>query len=54
MREVISQPNTRSNAKVAKPQVFNNTLEKILDLIIAYKLFLRIRMRKAVVEEQIQ
>ena len=39
---------------MARPQVFNGTLGKVLDFVIAYKLYLRIKIRGIVVEEQIQ
>ena len=47
----MPKSNTGSNIEVAEPQVFN---KKILDFITVCKLFLRIRMREAVVEKQIQ
>ena len=39
---------------MAKPQVFDKTPRKILGFIMAYKLYIRIKMRGVVVEEQIQ
>jgi len=36
---------------VAKPQVFDKALEKVLDFVIACKLYLRMKMRRVVVEE---
>jgi len=38
---------------VAKPQIFNEEIGNILGFLTAYKLFIRIRMREAVVKEQI-
>jgi len=39
---------------VAKPPVFNGEVEKVKGFIMAYRLYLRIRMRGTIVEEQIQ
>ena len=50
---VIEESNTGSNIKVAKPLVFNEKAGKVEEFIIAYKLYLRMRMRGVLVEEQI-
>lgn len=50
----VSQSNTRSNIKIAKLQIFDETAGKFSGFLTAYKLFIRISMREAVVEEQIQ
>lgn len=50
---VIEGSNTGSNIKVAKPLVFNEKAGKVGGFIIAYKLYLRMRMRGVSVEEQI-
>ena len=40
--------------EVARSQVFNETLSKISDFMIAYRLYIRIKIRGVAVEEQIQ
>ena len=39
---------------MAKPQVFDRALGKVLRFVMACKLYLRIRMRGVVIEKQIQ
>jgi len=39
---------------VAKPQVFDRALEKVLRFVMAYKLYLRMRIREVAVKKQIQ
>jgi len=53
-RDSGPRSNTRSNIKVAKPQIFNRKARKISGFLIAYKLYIRIRMRNLIVEKQIQ
>jgi len=50
----ISQPNKGSNVEVAKLQTFNREAGMVLGFLIAYRLYIRIRIRKIAVEEQIQ
>ena len=52
--ETVPRSNTRSNVEVAILQTFDESLEKVRDFVMAYKLYLKIRIRKAMVEEQIQ
>ena len=47
----IFRPNTRSNIKVAKLQMFNGATNKMLGFLIAYRLYIRIKMRNMLVKE---
>jgi len=47
------RPITELNIEVAKLQIFNRTTSKVLEFLIVYKLFIRIRIRETVIEEQI-
>jgi len=40
--------------KMVKPQIFNGTLSKVAGFILACKLYIRIKLRKKTVEEQVQ
>ena len=40
--------------EVAKPQIFDGALGKVSEFVITYKLYVRIKIRGVVVEEQIQ
>ena len=51
---VLLRPNTGSNIEVAKPQTFNRETSKISSFLIACRLYIRMRMSKALVEEQVQ
>ena len=50
----VSRPNTGSNAEVAMPQVFNGKSEKMSGFITICKLFIRMKISKEAVEEQVQ
>jgi len=50
----ISWPNTGSNIEVAKLQIFNRKAGKVLGFLIAYRLYIKIRMKEATIVEQIQ
>ena len=39
---------------MAKPQIFDRTPEKVLESVTVYKLYLRMKIRKVIVKEQIQ
>jgi len=47
------RPNTRSNVDMAKPPTFNRDTIKVLDFITAYRLYIRIKMKDTLIEEQI-
>ena len=49
----ITKPNTSSNVEVIKLQTFNEDMSKVLGFLIACRLYIRMRIREAVVEEQI-
>ena len=51
---VMEESNIESHIEMAKPPVFNGEAGKVGGFIIAYKLYLRMRMREIIVEEQIQ
>ena len=48
---VIEGSNTGSNIKVTKPPVFNREIERVEGFIMACKLYLRMKIRKAILEE---
>ena len=52
--EAVLRPNTRFNSKIAKPSTFNRNVSKVVSFVIACKLYIRMRMRKILIEEQIQ
>jgi len=49
----IEESNTESNIEMAKPPVFNGKVGRVGGFITACKLYLRMRIRGATVEEQI-
>ena len=53
-RVMVSRPNIGPSIKVAKPQVFDKTTEKVSGFLIACKLFIRMKIREEAVEKQIQ
>jgi len=50
---VVPRPNTGLDIEVAKPLIFNGNASKISEFLMACRLFIRMRMRDALVEEQI-
>jgi len=49
----MEESNTEPNIEVAKPPVFNGEAGRVEGFIMAYRLYLRMKMREAMVEEQI-
>lgn len=49
----VPRPNIGSNIEVAKLQMLNGKVGKVLEFLTACKLFMRIRMRDVTVEKQI-
>ena len=43
-----------SHREVAKPPVFSGEVGKVSGFLIAYRLYIKMRMREAMVEKQIQ
>jgi len=50
----VEGSNTGSHMEVVKPSTFNGKAGKVGGFVTACKLYLRIKMRKVTVEEQIQ
>ena len=51
---VIERSNTETNIEITKPLVFNRKAGKVGGFITVYRLYLRIKIRWAMVEKQIQ
>jgi len=48
-----TRSNTRSNIEVVKLPIFNGNVSRIVDFIIVYKLYIRMKIIKVSVEKQI-
>ena len=48
---VIFWSNTESNIDMAKPPIFNREAGKVSGFLIAYRLFIKMKMRNNIVEE---
>jgi len=53
-RETSEGPERIANMDVAKPQLFDGDLSKISDFIMECKIYIRNRLARATVEEQVQ
>jgi len=51
---VIPRPSTWSNVEVTISPTFNGSSEKVAGFVMACKLYLRMRMRETMAEEQVQ
>jgi len=51
---VISQSNTGLNVEMVKLQIFDGAANKVSGFLIAYRLYIRMKMRDVTVKEQIQ
>ncbi len=51
--EAVLELNTRFNIKVAKLPTFNRDTSKVLEFLMVYRLYIRMRMRNTLVEKQI-
>jgi len=52
--KAIFRSNTKLNVEVAKPQIFNKKMSKVLGFLTTCKLYIQIRMRNVVIKEYIQ
>ena len=51
---ILREVGRGGGAEVAKPQIFDGTTSKVVGFISACKLYIRMRLREELVEEQVQ
>ena len=49
----VSRPNAKLDINIAKLLIFNGNINKILEFLMAYKFYIRIKMKDILVEKQI-
>jgi len=50
---VVPRSNTGLNIEIAKPQIFNGKVDKVSGFLIAYRLYIRMRIMEVTVKKQI-
>ena len=50
----VARSGEEEATEVAKPQIFDSMLLKVSGFISVYKLYIRMKLRKELVEEQVQ
>ena len=50
----VLRPNTESNIEVAKLKMFNGTASKVSGYLIVCRLYIKMKMRDIMMEEQVQ
>ena len=53
VKKAAPRPRHEFQSEMAKPPLFDGNPGKVVGFIIVYKLYIRIRMRKKLVEEQV-
>jgi len=49
---IIPRSNTRFNSEVAKPPLFDREASKVVESIIAYRLYIKIEIMNVAIKEQ--
>ena len=50
---MVSKPSIGLNTEVARPQVFDEIAGKVLEFVMAYRLYIRMEIKRDIVEKQI-